>query len=60
MLPSGNDAAHCLAEYFGRLLKKEAQEIEEKERKDKERQKKEEAERLEQKFKGNENGQDTI
>jgi D-alanyl-D-alanine carboxypeptidase (penicillin-binding protein 5/6) len=36
MLPSGNDAAHCLAEYFGGLLKKEAQEIEEKERKERE------------------------
>jgi hypothetical protein len=23
MLPSGNDAAHCLAEYFGGILKKE-------------------------------------
>jgi D-alanyl-D-alanine carboxypeptidase (penicillin-binding protein 5/6) len=23
MLPSGNDAAHCLGEYFGELLKKE-------------------------------------
>ena len=34
MLPSGNDAAHCLAEYFGGLLKKEAHEIEEKEKKE--------------------------
>ena len=23
MLPSGNDAAHCLAEYFGGILKKD-------------------------------------
>jgi len=23
MLPSGNDAAHCLAKYFGELLMKE-------------------------------------
>jgi|VirMetMinimDraft_7_1064189.scaffolds.fasta_scaffold276360_2 D-alanyl-D-alanine carboxypeptidase len=30
MLPSGNDAAHQLAEYFGGLLKAEAEEIEEK------------------------------
>ena len=28
MLPSGNDAAHCLAEYFGGLLKKDAEEKE--------------------------------
>jgi D-alanyl-D-alanine carboxypeptidase len=33
MLPSGNDAAHCLAEYFGGLLKKEAHEIEDREQK---------------------------
>lgn len=26
MLPSGNDAAHCLGEYFGGLLKKEQEE----------------------------------
>jgi D-alanyl-D-alanine carboxypeptidase len=37
MLPSGNDAAHCLAEYFGGMLKKEAQDIEEKERKDRDK-----------------------
>jgi hypothetical protein len=30
MLPSGNDSAHCLAEYFGSLLKKEKDEQEEK------------------------------
>jgi len=30
MLPSGNDAAICFAEYFGNLLQKEAEEIEEK------------------------------
>jgi len=24
MLPSGNDAAHCLAEYFGGLLEQQA------------------------------------
>ena len=34
MLPSGNDAAHLLAEYFGGLLKKDAEEREEKERKE--------------------------
>jgi hypothetical protein len=28
MLPSGNDSAHCLAEYFGGLLKLEAEKIE--------------------------------
>jgi D-alanyl-D-alanine carboxypeptidase len=28
LLPSGNDAAHCLAEYFGGLLKKDAEEQE--------------------------------
>jgi D-alanyl-D-alanine carboxypeptidase len=37
MLPSGNDAAHCLAEYFGGMLKKEAHDIEEKERKDRDK-----------------------
>jgi D-alanyl-D-alanine carboxypeptidase len=37
MLPSGNDAAHCLAEYFGGLLKKEAHEIEDKEKKEEEK-----------------------
>ena len=30
MLPSGNDAAHSLAEYFGALLKKEKDEHEDK------------------------------
>lgn len=40
MLPSGNDAAHCLAEYFGGLLKKNAEELEEKiKAEEKERQK---------------------
>jgi D-alanyl-D-alanine carboxypeptidase len=39
MLPSGNDAAHCLAEYFGTKLKAIAEENEKKE-------KAEEAERL--------------
>jgi D-alanyl-D-alanine carboxypeptidase len=34
MLPSGNDAAHLLAEHFGGLLKKETEENEEKERKE--------------------------
>ena len=41
MLPSGNDAAHQLAEYFGGLLKKDAEEKEaemEKERKEREKQ----------------------
>jgi D-alanyl-D-alanine carboxypeptidase len=28
MLPSGNDAAHALAEYFGAILKKESDERE--------------------------------
>jgi hypothetical protein len=28
MLPSGNDAAHALAEYFGAILKKESEERE--------------------------------
>ena len=28
MLPSGNDAAHQLAEYFGDLLKKESEDKE--------------------------------
>jgi D-alanyl-D-alanine carboxypeptidase len=28
MLPSGNDAAHTLAEYFGAILKKESDERE--------------------------------
>lgn len=36
MLPSGNDSAHQLAEYFGGLLKKEAEQIEEKEQKEQE------------------------
>jgi hypothetical protein len=34
MLPSGNDAAHLLAEHFGGILKKEAEEREETERKE--------------------------
>lgn len=34
MLPSGNDSAHCLAEYFGALLKQQAEEREETERKE--------------------------
>lgn len=34
MLPSGNDSAHCLAEYFGGILKQQAEEQEEQERKD--------------------------
>lgn len=32
MLPSGNDSAHCLAEYFGGILKQQAEEKEEKEK----------------------------
>ena len=32
MLPSGNDAAHCLAEYFGNILRQQAEEREEKEK----------------------------
>lgn len=36
MLPSGNDAGFALAEYFGALLRKDA-EIEEKRRKEEER-----------------------
>ncbi len=32
MLPSGNDAAHCLAEYFGGLLKKAQEEKDKKEK----------------------------
>lgn len=48
MLPSGNDAAHCLAEYFGTLLKQEAHDIEEKERKNKENNKQDDQERGEQ------------
>jgi hypothetical protein len=51
MLPSGNDAALCLAEYFGGLLKKEAHDIEDKERKEREKQIKEEQEKNEQKDK---------
>lgn len=47
MLPSGNDAAHCLAEYFGGLLKDEATQIEEKEKKDELQRIKEEEVRLE-------------
>jgi D-alanyl-D-alanine carboxypeptidase len=34
MLPSGNDAAHLLAEHFGGILKKEAEEREENVRKE--------------------------
>ena len=34
MLPSGNDAAHCLAEWFGGKLKKEAEERHDKEQKE--------------------------
>jgi hypothetical protein len=43
MLPSGNDSAHLLAEWFGAKLKKESEEREERERKEElERIKKEE------------------
>lgn len=46
MLPSGNDAAHALAEYFGAILKKESDEREAKAKKeDDERIKKEEERR---------------
>jgi D-alanyl-D-alanine carboxypeptidase len=34
MLPSGNDAAHALAEYFGELLYNEAKEQEDKMKKE--------------------------
>jgi D-alanyl-D-alanine carboxypeptidase len=34
MLPSGNDAAHALAEFFGGILKKESDENEMKLRKE--------------------------
>jgi len=36
MLPSGNDSAHQLAEFFGAKLKAEAEEIEEKQEKERE------------------------
>jgi len=45
MLPSGNDAAHALAEYFGAILKKEQEERDEKERKEEQERKKREEER---------------
>lgn len=49
MLPSGNDAAHCLAEYFGAILKKDAEEREEKDKKEEaERQKVEEDRKVEE------------
>lgn len=44
MLPSGNDAAHQLAEYFGTILKKESDEREAKRvQEEKERQREKEA-----------------
>ena len=52
MLPSGNDAALCLAEYFGGLLKKDAHQQEEIIRKEEDERRKLERdtrERLEQK-----------
>ena len=56
MLPSGNDAAHTLAEYFGELLQNEAKETEEKMRKEAE-----ENMRLENGNKdGRHSGQDSI
>ena len=42
MLPSGNDAAHQLAEYFGDLLKKDAEEREKQLKTDLERAQKDE------------------
>ena len=42
MLPSGNDAAHQLAEYFGDLLKKDAEEREKQLKADLERAQKDE------------------
>ena len=46
MLPSGNDAAHCLAEYFGGILKKESEDREAEFKKEEAEQKKKEEERL--------------
>ena len=45
MLPSGNDAAHALAEFFGGLLKKESDEKEIKLRKEEAERAKREEER---------------
>lgn len=45
MLPSGNDAAHQLAEFFGSLLQKDAEDREKKMKADLEKQQKEEEER---------------
>lgn len=45
MLPSGNDSAHQLAEYFGTKLKKEAEERYEKEGKELEEQWRQEEEK---------------
>ena len=45
MLPSGNDAAHAFAEFFGGLLKKEKDEIEEKRLKEEKEKQKEDDEK---------------
>ena len=46
MLPSGNDAAHALAEYFGAILKKESEERELRLKKEDEERAKKEEERI--------------
>jgi hypothetical protein len=45
MLPSGNDAAHTLAEYFGGILKKESEDRELEYRKEEAEKKKKDEER---------------
>lgn len=57
MLPSGNDAAFALAEYFGDLLKKDAHEQEEIMRKEEEERRRDESLKIKDDIAGNE-GQD--
>lgn len=60
MLPSGNDAAHCLAEYFGGLLKNEAQDLEDKLRVEQETKLKEDHERKKDDIENKGSGQESI
>ena len=58
MLPSGNDAAHQLAEFFGGLLQKDLEDREKKMKADLEKQQKEEEERHEARQKAKRDGRE--
>ena len=58
MLPSGNDAAHQLAEFFGSFLMKDAEDREKKMKQDLEKQQKDEATRIANKIAAEEGKED--